>query len=234
MDQQLSTDPRSVRTRAALAEALADEITATGDLARVTVTAVTERAGVTRRTFYSHYADIDALVNAVEDTLVEELRQYVSALVAVRLPELEEAVTQAKPCPGSIELLAYVRSRGHVMAPLLGEGGDPAFAERLRAMIHDTAALRALDNIDARAAGAFFDYYLTFVISAEMGVLMRWLAGGMRESDATMARIMTALTFVRPGDLYGRPIELDVPSFALALYLRNQQEQQSKKESTDV
>ena len=43
-----STDRRSVRTRRALRQALAEEIDATGDLTRVTVTAVTERAGVTR------------------------------------------------------------------------------------------------------------------------------------------------------------------------------------------
>ena len=219
----LSTDRRSVRTRAALAEALADEIAATGDLSRVTVTAVTERAGVTRRTFYSHYTDIASLVNAVEDELVTELASRVKALVAVRLPELEEAIAEAKPCPGSEELLEFVRERGRVLAPLLGEGGDPAFAERIRQMVHEVVTTRALDNIDARAAGPFFDYYLTFVISAEMGVLMRWLAGGMRESVSVMARIMTALTFVRPGDLYGRPIELDVPSFALALYLQKEQ-----------
>ena len=219
----LSTDRRSVRTRAALAEALADEITATGDLARVTVTAVTERAGVTRRTFYSHYNDIAGLVNAIEDELVDELAERVQALAEVRLSELEEAIAEAKPCPGSEELLEFVRERGRILAPLLGDGGDPAFAERLRRMIHEVVSTRALDNIDARAAGAFFDYYLTFVISAEMGVLMRWLAGGMRESVSVMARIMTALTFVRPGDLYGRPIELDVPSFALALYLLKEQ-----------
>ena len=58
----LSTDRRSVRTRRALRLALAQEISATGDLSRVTVTAVTERAGVTRRTFYSHFKDIPDLV----------------------------------------------------------------------------------------------------------------------------------------------------------------------------
>ena len=38
----------------------------------------------------------------------------------------------------------------------------------------------------------------------------------MRESVGTMARLMTALMFVRPGDLYGSHIEFDIQSFALA------------------
>ena len=65
--------------------------------------------------------------------------------------------------------------------------------------------------------GPFFDYYLTFAVSAEAGVLTRWLTGGMRESVQTMALMMTALTFVRPGDLYGKTIDLNVPAYALAL-----------------
>ena len=44
-------DRRTARTRAALRKALAEEIDATGDLTSVTVTGVTERAGLTRRTF---------------------------------------------------------------------------------------------------------------------------------------------------------------------------------------
>ncbi len=86
------------------------------------------------------------------------------------------------------------------------------FDRRVREVVSD----RALDGIDLRALGSFFDYYLTFAISAEVGVLIRWLEGGMRESVGTMARLMTALMFVRPGDLYGSHIEFDIPSFALA------------------
>ena len=36
----------------------------------------------------------------------------------------------------------------------------------------------------------------------------------MHESVGAMARLMTALMFVRPGDLYGRPIGFDIPSIA--------------------
>ncbi|MBQ6524824.1 MAG: TetR family transcriptional regulator C-terminal domain-containing protein, partial [Atopobiaceae bacterium] len=50
--------------------------------------------------------------------------------------------------------------------------------------------------------------------SAEVGVLVRWLTTGMTESPEIMSRLMTALMFVRPGDLYGRPIDFDIPSLA--------------------
>lgn len=213
----LSTDRRSVRTRRALRQALAKEISATGDLSRVTVTAVTERAGVTRRTFYSHFRDIPDLVNQIEEETLSEFRAPLACIAACRLNDLRVALDRGEPAPGAEELLACVRERGDYLRPLLGNGGDPAFAERIKALVYEVIGERARDGLDLCALGPLFDYYLTFCISAEVGVLLRWLEGGMRESVPTMARLMTALMFVRPGDLYDNPIDLDIPSFALAV-----------------
>lgn len=212
----LSTDRRSVRTRRALRAALAREIDATGDLSRVTVTAVTERAGVTRRTFYSHFKDIPDLVRQIEEDTLVDLRAPLARLAACHLDELRDALDHGRPAPGAEELLRCVRERGDYLRPLLGEGGDPAFAERIKALVYEVVGVRALEGLDLRALGPLFDYYLTFCISAEVGVLLRWLDGGMEESVHTMACLMTALMFVRPGDLYDNPIDLDIPSFAVA------------------
>ena len=212
----LQLDRRSMRTRLALRRALAEEIDAVGDLSQVTVTAVTDRAGVTRRTFYSHFKDIPNLVDRVEQDALQELMPYLSALSEVNLEQLKDALDSYRPCPGSAELLGAIRKRGFYLRPLLGKGGDPAFVERLKRTAHEAIAKRALHDLNPHAVGPFFDYYLTFAISAEVGVLVRWLVGGMRESDEQMAGLMTALMFVAPGDLYGKPIKLDIPRFALA------------------
>lgn len=212
----LQLDRRSMRTRLALRRALAEEIDAVGDLSQVTVTAVTDRAGVTRRTFYSHFKDIPNLVDRVEQDALQELMPYLSALSEVNLEQLKDALDSYRPCPGSAELLGAIRKRGFYLRPLLGKGGDPAFVERLKRTAHEAIAKRALHDLNPHAVGPFFDYYLTFAISAEVGVLVRWLVGGMRETDEQMAGLMTALMFVAPGDLYGKPIKLDIPRFALA------------------
>lgn len=212
-----STDRRSVRTRAALRDALAEEIVATGDLGKVTVTAVTDRAGVTRRTFYSHFRDIPDLVGQVEDETIQELRPLVCNLAKVNLDQLDGALENCEPCPGSQEILTYFKEHGSYLAALLGDGGDPAFVERIKQMVHDVVADRALNGLDMRAVGRFLEYYLTFAISAEVGVLIQWLTSGMHESVDLMSRVMTGLMFVRPGDLYDHRIDFNVPAFGLTL-----------------
>ena len=210
-------DRRTARTRAALREALAAEIIATGDLTQVTVTAVADRAGITRRTFYSHYRDIPSMVDALEDEAVADLRVLVKDISSVTLDELEDALNRFDPAPGSEGVLTYLKDNSTHLAALLGEGGDPAFAEKLKAMVREVVQVRAQEGFAAPAspiAHSVFDYYLTFVISAEVGIVVRWLTTGMQEPVWVMSRMMTALLFVRPGDLYGRPIDFDVPSLA--------------------
>lgn len=209
-------DRRTARTRNALREALADEILAVGDLSQVTVTAVAERAGITRRTFYSHYRDIPDLVDCVEATVINDLKTFVRSISGVTLDHLEEALSKFEPCPGSEDVLTYLKDSGAVLGALLGEGGDPAFAEKIKAMVREVVQVRAAEGFSAPPtsplARSVFDYYLTFVISAEVGVVVRWLTTGMNEPVWAMARMMTALLFVRPGDLYGRPVDFDVPT----------------------
>lgn len=206
-------DRRAQRTRRALRDALAQEIHEVGDLSQVTVTNVAMRADVTRRTFYSHYRDIADLVAVIEEETIQDLVPLAHAVSEVTLTELEEALAALRPCPHATEVLAYFRENGELLAALLGEGGDPAFVEKIKQVVRVVVENRAADGFDATMLMGF-DYYLTFVISAEVGVLVRWLTTGMHESDDIMACMMTALLFVRPGDLYGRPIDFDIRALA--------------------
>lgn len=214
-------DPRVARSRRALRDALATEIRETGDLARVTATSLAERAGVTRRTFYTHFRDVSDLVDQVENEAIGELDEKVRAIAAVTLADMSQAIEHLEPVPGSVELLDYIRENGAFYQALLGNGGDPAFAEKIKDHLRRIITPRVLTGIAAPALGSFLNYYITFAISAEMGVLMRWLADGMAESSGVMARVMTALMFVRPGDLYGSPISFDIPRYGFALTLLN-------------
>lgn len=214
---QPGVDRRSARSCVRLRDALAAEIEAVGDLSRVTVTGLTDRAGLTRRTFYSHFRDIPDLVASIEERTVEDFRVLLEKVLENGLDDIFSSVDNLDATPGAVELLSYFKDRGAYLVPLMGPGGDPGFLQRLKQVAHDMVGQRALRGIDVRALGAFFDYYITFAIGAEFGVLERWLLGGMEESVDSMAHLMTLLVFVRPGDLYGESRDLNIPAYGLAL-----------------
>lgn len=69
-------DKRVARTKKAIRTALF-EIAETKDIASITVSELSRKAGVNRRTFYTHYTSITDIVNEIEGELVEALRGIV-------------------------------------------------------------------------------------------------------------------------------------------------------------
>ncbi len=217
MPQTDKCDRRSLRSQTALREALVHELAGGEDIARLNVATLTDRAGLTRRTFYSHYRDIPDFINQIEDSVLEEIRRRVRAISASTLPELYQSIEQLEPAPGAIDLLRYLADNRELIGSLLGPGGDPAFIKKLIDLVRDEVSERMQVGIFGLAQGTFFDYYLASVVSAEVGVVQRWFENGLAESPETMARIMTVIAFVRPGDLYGKPIDISVPAYGTKL-----------------
>ena len=72
VEQASEEDLRIVKTRRALREALVELLEKT-DYAKITVTAIAQTACVNRKTFYSHYRNVDDLVAEVIACNIEQL-----------------------------------------------------------------------------------------------------------------------------------------------------------------
>ena len=120
------TDRRSRRSQTALRQALAAELAQGEELSRISVAALTERAGLTRRTFYTHYRDIPDFVEQIEASLLDGIAQRLRSTISATLPDLYQNIDALEPAPGSVELLGYLRNNGELIGSLLGPGGDPA------------------------------------------------------------------------------------------------------------
>lgn len=183
----------------------------------MTVASLTERAGLTRRTFYTHFRDIPDFIEQVEEGILAEIGERIAALAAADLDSLYRNIDELEPAPGSVELLEYLREDGALIGALLGPGGDPALAVRIEDLARAAVADRMKTGIFPGVVGAFFDYYLSYVVAAEMGIVRRWFERGLEDAPETMARIMTVVAFVRPGDLYRKPIDINVPEYGMKL-----------------
>lgn len=211
-------DRRSLRSRRALRRALEDELAEGEDMSQLNVASLTDRAGLTRRTFYSHYRDIPDFIDNVESELLDDIRDLIGAVGAATLPEVYRNISDLEPAPGSVELLRYMADNRRLIGSLLGPGGDPAFIQKIVDIARAEVSDRMQAGIFPLALGSFFDYYLAYVVSAEVGVVRRWFENGLAESPETMARVMTVIAFVRPGDLYGMPIDINVPEYGMKLW----------------
>lgn len=107
-----------------------------------------------------------------------EIRERIELIAAAQLPDLYHNIDELEPAPGSVELLRYLAANRDLIGALLGPGGDQAFIKRIIDTAREAVVPRAQTGILGLALGTFFDYYVTYVVSAEVGMIQRWFRRG--------------------------------------------------------
>ncbi|MEU8823588.1 TetR/AcrR family transcriptional regulator [Streptomyces sp. NPDC048636] len=184
-------DPRTARTTARLRAALLAEC-ATRPLEKVSVSAVTTRAGVGRATFYLHYDDLRALA---ADACAEVVRDAVDALHAWQDETNHSRQAPAKPSRAPVEppaaltaFFAGVRQHRALYRTLLRPGGSGPLGELLH---HE---LRERSRTERERVGApHADLAASAVAASFTGVLADWLHGLIDVDADAIARHVWSL-----------------------------------------
>ncbi|MDO4289778.1 MAG: TetR/AcrR family transcriptional regulator [Eggerthellaceae bacterium] len=193
------TDRRIARTRRALRRALI-ELTEERGLDGFTVNDLCARADLNRGTFYNHFRDKDDLLVTLEDEVMEGLFRFRGEINKITLVDLAKLKVSKEPLPLLVELFDYLGEQADFLHAMLGPGGDVKFAPRLRDSICSDLILGLLHERYRSDPTPFVQYYVAFYASAYVGVITRWLEGGMQESSEDMARIAMRLLFIKPGE----------------------------------
>ncbi|GEM_PF-1627068 len=119
-------DLRYVKAEEALKEAFW-QLMAEEGFDAIAVKQILARAGVSRSTFYNHYPDKYALLDAVEDDLVQDFLDL-AGHAPKDLPDRHDAGYVRSHCG---ELIRFVVGNADRFAALLGEDGDPRFLDKL-------------------------------------------------------------------------------------------------------
>ncbi|NHI16609.1 TetR/AcrR family transcriptional regulator [Microbacterium excoecariae] len=136
---QGSDDPRAVRTRARLADALV-RLLSREDLASIGVAELCREAGVHRTTFYGHYASVGDLAAAVFASMLDEV-SAIDVAPGTSLAELSRVYAD-----GTVAILtAVARERGAIRA-LLDSAVSLGFRKRLREHLVRRAEI-AIENM---------------------------------------------------------------------------------------
>lgn len=168
--------------------------------------------------FILHYRDIPDFINKSRTAWLAEdpVSALSSSLQLSCLISITISMSSSRR-PVRLSCCVILAANRDLIGALLGPGGDQAFIKRIIDTAREAVVPRAQTGILGLALGTFFDYYVTYVVSAEVGMIQRWFERGLTESPEAMARIMTVLAFVRPGDLYGQPIDINVPEYGMKL-----------------
>lgn len=177
-------DPRVVRTRKLLRQAVIDLIPEKG-FGAITVQDITDRATLNRATFYLHYRDKNELLMDVFDNMI------ISAV-----PDPPEKGPQDVPMSLPIvAVLTHVAEHADFYRAILGEEGVPLFMVRVRSYIEEIVFkwLAFAQTSD----GQYLvepEIAINFLGSAYLGVIAWWLNEDMPLSIEALAAQLARLT----------------------------------------
>jgi AcrR family transcriptional regulator len=199
-DSMNKNDLRYKRTHALIRETFLKEMSIRG-FTGLTVKRLIDIAHVNRSTFYAHFDDIRALLDEIEDELVEQL-----AAINREVP-IREAIAKTIPVevilyPYFLNVAAFMHDNGATIQSLTREPTSQFLNkayERLRSQWSDAeipTQLRIPQN-----------YAITAMVGLLMSLSREWVRNGFEPSKEEFATILTRIASHIPEGVFSRADE---------------------------
>ncbi|QCR31939.1 TetR/AcrR family transcriptional regulator [Lysinibacillus sp. SGAir0095] len=194
MQENNSADLRVIRTKESIRDALVALIEEKGFEA-ITVKDITTRAKINRGTFYAHYQDKFDLMTKCEEEIMHEMTRIANQNFPGLIEVLESDTPTLAPNPIAIATLEYINQNSEFMKAMLGPKGNLTFQSRLKEFLWKTIFSDG-PNSFIREENLLVpgQYLASYIASAHIGVIQKWLESGRQESPLEMANILSTMT----------------------------------------
>lgn len=163
------------------------------DVNKITVTDIIGRAGISRGTFYAHYADVHDLYNKLENDAITTILNIIEETGILNLLE--------NPLPTLATKLQFLDKNKEYYRLLLSSCVGGEFIQKLS----DEFALQFVAQLSEHFATANKEIvrsYISFAASGVRGMIFRWLDGTLQISADECAKLLAEMmTGARPKEL---------------------------------
>jgi len=175
-----TNDRRSLRTKKALKAAMLEQLRGK-DIAKITVSELSELADIGRGTFYLHFTDPYDLLDKLENEILEEITAHTSTLMDAYtnenlLTHLESIWQNIYENMGTLEVLLNRRNGGRFMEKIK------------RYCVNST-----FDNAQGKFHSAQESYGVIYIISGTLGIFQEWMEQGAPIPPNQLAQIVRNL-----------------------------------------
>lgn len=179
------TDPRVIRTRQMLRDALIDLILAKGYDA-ITIQDITDAAGLRRATFYLHYKDKEELLLSILQATFDELVEQLACLGTPLLPDNQYQV--------NLVIFEHAQANAQMYQAVLMGYGSATIVRYVREYLTE----KFLEDLNSHDPQPDFempvDVVAAFAATMKLNMVLWWLDAGQPYTPAEMADMCTRLT----------------------------------------
>lgn len=191
MTGELYMEDRRIRkTKQSIRKALL-ELMLEKSFDNITVNDIANSADINRGTFYLHYVDKFELLESIENEMLQrfiELQQSMDLSAVIHEDDLFQEVFIKK-------VMSILKEDKLFFKVMLHPNLNTTFEYKFRKMIQSNfERMSDLEEIE----GIPFNYYFTFVSSAQMGVIKQWVKTDMQESPEDIAKYAYEMAYNGP------------------------------------
>ena len=139
---------------------------------KVSVSAVCERAGYNRATFYLHFKDIYDLLESIESRIANGMTTCVEACMQRLAADTSKLALMA----ALKDVIAYYEHNRRYIVVLLGPKGDPAFTVRLKDALKPLWRRYVVADAVGDHTEQELDLMLEYTLAGTLFMISRWLA----------------------------------------------------------
>ncbi|WP_353106456.1 TetR/AcrR family transcriptional regulator [Acetoanaerobium noterae] len=192
-------DERVIKTKKLIKTALSELIQEKG-FDHVSITDLTQRANINRGTFYLHYQDkydlLEKFENEVLDDINKNAENYIKSIKDIDFLG-EDFSNEIKPFINKI--FTYIKENYIIMKVILGPKSDMRFQNKIKKALNILLTEKGWDNyFDSQNTFVTKNYFISYLVSAHIGVIRQWIDSGMNESAENMAEMISTMFFLGP------------------------------------
>ena len=154
------------------------------ELDKITVSDVIKKAGIVRSTFYNHYENIPALLNAAEDKTINDI---------FKMMESFHPKNDKDMCKSYFLAICNYTKKNPFLANLLQSPRGDAFFEKALTMFHQYVTAVTPSTISSQKDRSEFSYLIAGAIGITIGVLHKWTAEDFATPAEEVADIMSRI-----------------------------------------
>lgn len=177
------------------------DVLETKDFEKITINDVVQRAHVSRSTFYAQFEDKYDFLEQLIDDMLSDLRSNVLPPAKKNDSLVQESQIYYQ------RHFEFIYEHARFFQLLLGPHGTPIFRQKFEHSAYLTYESIFM-NFSYHHLSLPVHYLIQYIISAHIGLTLKWIEAGMKESPRTMAEIITNLTF--HGLLHGLSLDSNI------------------------
>ena len=192
-------DERVIKTKKLIKTALSELIQEKG-FDHLSITDLTQRANINRGTFYLHYQDkydlLEKFENEVLDDINTNAENFIKSIKDIDFLG-EDFSNEIKPFINKV--FTYIKENYIIMKVILGPKSDMRFQNKIKKALNILLTEKGWDNyFDSQNTFVAKNYFISYLVSAHIGVIRQWIDSGMNESAENMAEMISKMFFLGP------------------------------------